>query len=130
MVISPEAAIKMLTSLIQDLNFQNKEIVIVGFSQGGFLAPLIAEKLKNVKKVICVGAAYRDDFWNPPFHYTVDALHGDQDEIISLERAQMTFSKIQAKGVQGTFQVVQGLAHTMNDEARNLLFQRIQEAFQ
>ncbi len=125
MVLSPNAGVEMIHKLVLDLNLQAKRIVILGFSQGGFLSPLVASKLGNVKKIISVGAAYRADFWLPPFSYELDAIHGDDDEVVSHERAYKTFQDIISKGVKGSFHTVKGLGHTLNDEARQLIYQKI-----
>lgn len=127
MVLSPEAGVCMISNLVHDLKLDRKKIVILGFSQGGFLSPLVAQRLPHVRKVISVGAAYRDDFWQSPFNYTVDAIHGTDDLVVSHERAQKTFQEIVAKGVSGKFYSIKDLGHTINDEVRQLIYQKIMD---
>ena len=57
-----------------------------------------------------------------------DALHGDDDEIISIATAKESFTQLtQKKNPLGKFHSIANLKHTMNDEARAWLKNKIQD---
>src|SRR5690606_20601885 len=52
----------LLKSLVENLKLQDREKIIVGFSQGGYLAPFVAEVLTNIRHVVCINSSFRHDY--------------------------------------------------------------------
>jgi predicted esterase len=125
-VIPPSICIGMLTTLIQTLGYEDHPKIIVGFSQGGFLAPRLALQLKNVERIIGVGTGYQSADYQKLKNIEVDAIHGDQDPIIPLKVAQTGFSLLEQTKKQ--FFEVGGLAHTLNNEAQAILKASVKRA--
>ncbi len=92
-----------LKSLVEELGLQNKEITIIGYSQGGYLAPFAGEKLEQCKQVISVNANYKYEMYNYPIPFKFYGLNGMKDEIVDPHNAQKSFEKLLEKGVSGKF---------------------------
>jgi predicted esterase len=125
--VSPKVAGQMLTQLLRRLNLLDREIIIVGFSQGGFFAPFVAQELKNVKKVIGVGAAYPEEFYRPPQPWSLDAIHGEADEVVPLVRTQETLQKLNALGQATSLTVIPSVKHDVSREVAAHILQSIRQ---
>jgi predicted esterase len=128
-LISPAVSAKAVAELVEKLNLQDRPKVLIGFSQGGFFLPFVFPRLKNVKKMIAIGSAYRTEDYPEHFSIPLDAIHGEEDSVISLQHAQESFKQLAARNPKGNFYSFPGLGHSMNDQARALLKKLIQEAF-
>lgn len=125
-LVKPEVSVRYLKQLVTELKFDQHEITLVGFSQGGFLAPHLARVLPNVKKIIGVGCAFRLHDYETLDGFSVDAIHGADDDIITLEQAKKTYEELRAaRNIKGEFHVIPDLKHTMNAEARAALLRSI-----
>ncbi len=128
-LIPPQISAKAVMNLLEKLNLQDRPKILIGFSQGGFFLPFVSQYLSNVKKMFGVAAAYRNADY--PSHLTapLDALHGDEDTIVAMDRSQESFQALKAKNPKGEYLIFKGLGHTMNPEARATLKARIEEVF-
>jgi len=126
MLIHPRVAVGMLKKLIFDLGYQKSPKVIVGFSQGGFLAPYLLPEVENVKALIAVGSAFRVQDYPEKVLHPIVAIHGGKDKVISIERARESLLELaQKKGVTYEFHPFEHLDHTIDDEASELLIKKI-----
>lgn len=126
-IVPSEVAVKALKELITRLDLVDREKIVIGFSQGGFLVPRLLPELKNVKKVIGIGCGYRLTEYPESPAFSVDAIHGDQDTIVPYQTAHDSYLKLAEKNIRGNFVTIKGLAHTMNDEARAVFKKMIDE---
>lgn len=115
-------------TLLTKLNLLQRDKIIIGFSQGGFLIPHLLRRLQNVKKAIGIGCAYRAEDYPENLSCAVDGIHGTDDDVVSFERGHESFLQLKQKNPQGHFYAIQGLKHTMNDEARAVLNKLISES--
>lgn len=128
-VIPPTVAAEAVEHLIEKLQLRDRPKILLGFSQGGFFLPFVFPRLKNVSKMFAIGAAYRPGDYSHSLPIALDAFHGDSDEVITLQRSKESFEHLKEKNPQGTFYEFKGLGHTMNEEARALLKEKIYEVF-
>ena len=49
----------MLVKLVHHLGLEDHDKILVGFLQGGLLAPRLALELKNVRRIIGIGTNFR-----------------------------------------------------------------------
>jgi phospholipase/carboxylesterase len=121
-VIHPEVAAGAINQLLEMLGLQDREKVLVGFSQGGFFLPHVFKKITKVRKMIGIGSAYRlENYPEEVLSIPLDAIHGTEDSVVPFAHGQESFEKLKVKNPLGHFHAIQGLKHTMNDEARALL---------
>lgn len=127
--IPPQQAAQAVELLVNKLFLEKRKKFLVGFSQGGFFIPHLLPHLKEVKHVVSIGAAYRPEDYPENINFAVDAIHGSEDEVISLQRAQETFDLLKIKNPRGEFLQFTNLGHTMNDESRLWLANKIDQVF-
>ena len=116
MVISPDTASTGIQSMIKDLEYFDVPKVIVGFSQGGFLAPYLANLLNNVIGIVGIGTGFRLDFYEPllarhPGGLSVHALQGTDDEVFSVDRAEAAHLAVTKLGFAGSFTKIANGTH-------------------
>lgn len=81
----------LIKNLVQKIA-PNKEITILGYSQGGYLAPFIGECLESVQTVIGINCKYRVDMLSDDLNFTLYHLHNDKDPIVDYEPALESFN--------------------------------------
>lgn len=95
---------------------------IIGFSQGGFLAPILAAGLPAMRQLIGVGCEYLVDEipgkLPASVPYRVDAVHGSKDESVDPAAALASHQKLMASGVAGHFEMIEGATHRIDDPVR------------
>jgi predicted esterase len=128
-MIPPQVSANAVSNLIEELGLQDRKKVLLGFSQGGFFLPYVLPKLSNVIKMFSIGAAYRPEDYAASLSVDLDALHGDRDLVISLERSRSSFESLKDKNPSGVFRAFEDMGHTMNDEARHYLRKKLEELF-
>jgi len=115
-------ATEFLTQGLEKLGLASLPKRIIGFSQGGFLAPIAATSLTQVRQFIGIGCEYLVDEVpgtlpaNIP--YRIDAIHGSQDESVSVTRAQESYERIKNAGVLGSFTLIPDGKHRIDDRVR------------
>ena len=128
--VPPAPSVEYLRRLAADLGFEHHRKVLVGFSQGAFLAPLLAPALKNVVRIVSVGGGFRFSDYRGCDVAVVDAIHGADDDVVPLAESQRGFGELAQLGKTGAFHVVPGLGHDLNDEGRGVLRRLLAEALQ
>ncbi|MEQ1723328.1 MAG: hypothetical protein ABL930_09130 [Pseudobdellovibrio sp.] len=128
--IPPTGAVNGVQSLLKKLKLENRKKFLVAFSQGAFFVPHLLPVLNEVQHIVSIGAAYRADDYPAILNFSVDAIHGSEDLVITLERAQQSFNQLKSKNPKGEFIKFEGLGHTMNDQSRLWLTNKIDQVFQ
>ena len=119
--IGPEISSLVLQGLVERLNFASLPVTLIGFSQGGYLAPLAAKRIKNVRRVIGIGSTVLHHEFEFPISFELDLIHGDQDEIVHPEAAQQAHSDFLKKGGKGSFHLISGVGHRITPEIQSRL---------
>ncbi len=120
-IIAPELAAECLLKLVEQLQLQSLSWTILGFSQGGFLAPYLVRLGLNANTIISVGASYRRDAYLGLPSIEVHAIHGELDTDVDFTQAKQAFLEIQDLGYGRDFHALSGVAHTLNPEGRELV---------
>lgn len=93
------------------LNIENRDLRLIGFSQGGYCLPHLAQAHQNVTKCISLGAQLVIE--SPQFtqkNLKFYSLHGSADESVDIDRAQTLFNTL-PDAVKGEFISYEGLTH-------------------
>ncbi|MFZ8932896.1 MAG: alpha/beta hydrolase [Bacteriovoracaceae bacterium] len=101
--IDYELPASFLEGLIKTLGWDNKKLTIIGYSQGGYLAPFAGLKMPQCEHVITVNANYKYDMFCPPISFRFDGLNGMKDEMVDPYMAKESYKKLQESGVSGCF---------------------------
>lgn len=118
-VIDQEMAVSALTKILSQNNPDNLPLTIIGFSQGGYLAPHIAQKISQTKLVLGLGCEFRSSFFGDQINYSLEAIHGSADLIISPESALKEIKALDARGIKCGWSLVEGPGHEINREIVN-----------
>ena len=117
-IVAPETTAEHLARLLRDLKLEDEPKVLFGFSQGGYLAPHLAKRTRNVRLIAGVGCGYPQAAYDGLAKLPVHAIHGEKDERISLTQAR---SEYEATGFPGEFHLIPGLEHRVNDQVEKLV---------
>jgi pimeloyl-ACP methyl ester carboxylesterase len=134
---SPERTLRDLAFAISTL--EETTLTVIGYSSGGHLALLLADKFPNIKKVIGLapvtdmaeserlelgrGAVLEwlgcsaekrpelDPMLRPPLAAQTHFIHGDQDERVPLELSQKYQEVMKRHGKSVTLEILEGVSH-------------------
>jgi predicted esterase len=117
-VIDMGSAIHYLIGLIRELKLEHLPLRIIGFSQGGYLAPFVGLEQPQTRQVIGISSRFLEDEFPSLPHFRMDAVHGEVDEVIECKPAEESHRRLLQKGVQGKFIVVPNVPHRLTFEVR------------
>lgn len=113
-LIDYEVPAKTISHWINHINPNNLPVTIIGYSQGGYLAPFIACELnKNVKRVIGINCSFRYQMLPQIPNFRLDQFQGREDQIIDTKLAFERFDYLKKKGMKGEFHWVDGVDHKL-----------------
>ncbi len=118
-LIPPEVAAEALLALMTDLDLVRREVIIAGFSQGGFFAPYMARLLPRVLGIIAVASGFRPDEYVGIAPCPISVLHGSNDKVISVDLMLEGLQSLRDAGfTAGEVTIIDGMGHTMNPASR------------
>tara|TARA_R110002072_G_scaffold64203_3_gene159521 strand:- start:131259 stop:131915 length:657 start_codon:yes stop_codon:yes gene_type:complete len=101
-----------------------KDITLVGYSQGGYLSPFIAQEVEAVKHIIGINCSFRYDLLSTFSCPRVDQLQGVADVIVTPELAQQRYHDFQKKySFSGSFQMVENETHKLTTSLKNIILE-------
>jgi len=89
-------------------------VTVIGFSQGGYLAPIFAKSSAQVDHVIGIGCEFLKDEIADPIRFRMDGVHGADDSVVDGLNSQKSHAALVARGVQGAFQLLPGEGHKIS----------------
>jgi predicted esterase len=119
--IDMKVATDFVVNLVKRLGLETFPSTILGFSQGGFLAPLVAASLPSCKQVIGIASEFLVDEIPLPIPYRMDQIHGDLDDTVLLDKAARSFAQLKERGVVGEFRTIPGLGHKIDGQVRAIV---------
>lgn len=120
-------ALGLLNDLLIQANPQQLPVSVVGFSQGGYLSPLVAYQNLCVKKVIGIGCEFRAHFFKAAPHFELHAIHGLADNIIPPQNALREIESLKDKGINIHWHPVADSKHEISS-AMGLVVKNILES--
>src|SRR5690606_34833825 len=91
-------------------------LTIIGFSQGGYLAPLLGLDIPETKLVIGIGCEFRSLLISEMPKFQLEAIHGDQDQAISPAGAYKEIERLKERGISCGWHLIPGAAHAITPE--------------
>lgn len=125
--IHPQVAVQAVSDLLKHLGLEEREKILIGFSQGGFFIPFLLHKLHNVKQLLTIGCGYRPEDYPKEQIFNLQALHGEKDEVVTYKYAKDSFETLRGH-IKGGFTSIEDMGHNFNDEAREWLKKQIHHA--
>jgi predicted esterase len=121
--INQAPACQMLQQLVQEL-FPTPftKLTIIGFSQGGYLAPFAAASLPQTSKVIIINGEIKVDLLpQKNFSFPIYAIHGKKDELVDPENCRRSFERFLANGNKGEYFLLENSNHFIDEPIRERL---------
>lgn len=112
--INQDLAKNWLKDLLAQLNPDKLPLTIIGFSQGGYLAPLVGEIIPETELVIGLACEFRKNLIESLPKFKMVAIHGNNDEIIPLSMAKDEIEKFKQDGHQIDLHVIKDTGHEIN----------------
>lgn len=122
-LVDMETSLCLLQKLHQHLGLGARPLTIIGYSQGGYLAPFAAARLRHTQRVIGLACHFLVDELPRPLQFRMDAIHGVQDATVDPVGAQTAHAKLVAEGVKGDFYQLEDTGHEVNEAMRAKLAQ-------
>lgn len=119
--ITMEFPISWLQELLKLENPKNLPVTIIGFSQGGYLAPSLGLSLKETKMVIGIGCEFRSVLLKTKPSFPLIAIHGDADETVKKEWAQEQIHLLAERGINVDLHIVAGAKHEITAAVADLV---------
>lgn len=120
--VDMETAVIFLSEGLRKLGVEDLPKRLIGYSQGGYLAPIAATRLRDVKQVIGISAEYLNEEIQLPAHYRLDGIHGELDEVVPIrEGIESHQTTIQNHRLVGEFEKISGMGHKIDASAKAAL---------
>lgn len=113
--INQDLAKFWLRDLLKIENPNSLPVTIIGFSQGGYLAPLAGKEIAETKLIIGIACEFRTTLIHEKLPFDMVAIHGEQDEVIPASMAKNEISLLKNIGNDVDFHSVSG-SHEINSE--------------
>lgn len=123
-LVPMSVAIEYLRNVLRAEGVLGQLTRIIGYSQGGILAPFVAQALKSeaprLEQVVIIGGRIRsEDLFQKPVDFQIDSIHGDLDDQVDYKLSLEQFELAKGKGLKGQFVTVFGGRHELNHEMIN-----------
>lgn len=96
-------------------------ITIIGYSQGGYIAPKIAEVVPNVDTVIAMASTFRNNRFEYRQDVTLHQIHSPHDLVVDYDEAKQEFDQLTLRGNSGEFITLNEAGHKLDQEYKEAL---------
>ena len=111
-----QPAAEFLAGLVKQLGFEHAPKWVVGYSQGGYMAPFAGKLMPGVRQVIGVNSRFRSEVLHEVLPFPLDAIHGAADSMVDPIRSEACFHELQDLGNTGQFHLIPGGGHDVTPE--------------
>jgi predicted esterase len=108
-------ASEFIKSILLDLDLLNNSITVIGYSQGGYLAPKLSECIPSVDSVIGIACCYRNERFQYKENTKLHQINSEEDLVVDYKSAKEEFDILRSRGNTGQFITLPGGSHKLND---------------
>ncbi len=123
--INYDPAADFIKSMLIEMNLIRKPITVIGYSQGGYLAPKIAEIVPAVDTVIGLACAFRSSRFKQRQNVIYNQINSQDDLIVDYDGAKLEFQSLRDHGNVGQFISLSETGHRLDhlylDELKSLI---------
>ena len=116
---------EVISHLIMNLKLNHFKKIIVGYSQGGYLAPFLGNKLENVVNCIAINAEYKHLMLPKLCSFPLINICGENDEIVDPDNCQNSHREMIERGNTGDFYIIKNADHKINVDIVNTVLKNI-----
>jgi predicted esterase len=109
--INQDLAKFWLRDLLKIENPQSLPVTIIGFSQGGYLAPLVGKEIKETKLIIGLACEFRTTLIHERPLFPMIAIHGEKDQVVTAKSAMDEIEKLKSLDIKVEWHLVPEAGH-------------------
>jgi predicted esterase len=113
--INFEPAANFLKSMLIEMDLFRKPITVIGYSQGGYLAPKIAEIIPAVDTVIGLACCFRNNRFEFRQNVILNQINSMHDLVVDYEGAKAEFTTLRERGNLGQFITLENVGHRLDE---------------
>lgn len=114
--INYEPAAEYLKTILSIYNPKKKPVTIIGYSQGGYLSPKVAQIIPEITKVIGLACVFRNTKFNYRNDVVYHQIHGNIDLAVEMAGALEEWVTLKEKGNSGQFIELDEVGHRFSNE--------------
>jgi len=114
-VIDMKTSLGFLATGIEKLGYSSLPLRIIGFSQGGYLAPFVGERLARTRQVIGLHSTYLHEELAPALGFRADNIVGALDTVVDPESSRRSHAQILKRSRGGAFFSLEGVGHRIDE---------------
>ncbi|MBP9706565.1 MAG: hypothetical protein KBD78_02915 [Oligoflexales bacterium] len=107
-LVAPSACREFFSSLVRQLDLADSPIVVIGYSQGAYVLPLLARDLHNLQALIGIGGGALEEEFPELAAYDFHLIHATEDEICPIDQARKEFQQVCQRFKSASFIAVEG----------------------
>jgi predicted esterase len=114
--ITQDLAKYWLRDLLKMENPNGLPVTIIGFSQGGYLAPLTGKEISETKLIIGIACEFRTTLIHEKLPFPLAQIHGTNDQVVTMASALTENEKLKEIGIEVDFHPIENAAHEITSE--------------
>lgn len=114
--IDMQAPIMALNGLLAGLNISAQDVTLLGYSQGGYLAPIMASKTSGLKASIAINANTRVDKLGEFKDFKHLSIHNEGDPIVEFDNSYKSYESMKEEIPNTSFQSFKIDSHEIHQE--------------
>lgn len=99
--ITYNEAAEVLQKAVAEYIHNDSKLIIIGYSQGGYLAPFAAQFIPQTKVVIMVAASAKVELLPDSLNYDIYTINGNLDSIVEFDKALPRVQEIVTRATKG-----------------------------
>jgi predicted esterase len=98
----------VFSGLVSELSLRSRKCILIGFSQGGMVLPILARELPQVEAMIAISIGIDESDLGQSPGVPLHIIHGNSDSQSDLNFAREEFAKLRAEHALSSFVEVEG----------------------
>lgn len=119
--VDMKPAVEFLQGILQAKGWDSLPLRIVGFSQGGYLAPFAGQRLARTRQVVGLCSEFLESELEGEIRFRMDSVLGDEDDIVDGAKARASHARLMQRGVKGEVVSLRGSGHRVVPETLEAL---------
>ncbi|EPZ51392.1 phospholipase/carboxylesterase [Bacteriovorax sp. BAL6_X] len=114
--IDMNTPIEALGNLLKAKAIEFKNVTIIGYSQGGYLAPIMASYLPGIHTSIAINANTRVDKLGENLNFKHLSIHNEGDPVVEFKNSHNSFLELRKKIADARFESFEINSHEITPE--------------
>lgn len=108
---------QLLFELLKSINTNLLPLTIIGHSQGGYLAPFVAQKIAETIGIVGIACSFKHQLLKDNLDFSLVGIHSKDDHLVDFDSAKEDFNSAEKKSkIGGTFFSLDHQGHDITPE--------------